>query len=97
VSGTNYLVPVDAELSSADALDFEMVRLDLAPAESGVGTLISFSTQPGKVALDDKRYLARAREAQVAGDVVGMENCYPHAEHYLRVMRGTGDDRRAEL
>jgi formylglycine-generating enzyme required for sulfatase activity len=95
VSGTNYLVPVDAELSTADALDFEMVRLDLvqrvmenatktnilfldacrnnpltrnlaralgtraagigkglAPAESSVGTLISFSTQPGNVALD---------------------------------------------
>ena len=44
-----------------------------------------------------QRYLARAREAQVAGEVVGMENCYQHAEHYLRVMRGTGDERRAEL
>ena len=44
-----------------------------------------------------ERYLARARDAQVAGDVVEMENCYQHAEHYLRVMRGTGDERRAEL
>ena len=95
MNGNNYLVPVDAELSSQDALEFEMVRLDLvqrlmenatktnilfldacrnnplsrnlmralgtrsaaigrglAPAESGVGTLISFSTQPGNVALD---------------------------------------------
>jgi uncharacterized caspase-like protein len=95
VNGTNYLVPVDAELSTAAALEFEMVRLDvvqrimeeeaktnvlfldacrnnplsrnlaramgtraagigqgLAPVESGVGTLISFSTQPGNVALD---------------------------------------------
>src|SRR5262245_60361403 len=95
VAGTNYLVPVDAQLTSAAALDFEMVRLDLvqrtmereaptnvlfldacrdnplarnlaramgtrsaeigkglAVAESGVGTLISFSTQPGNVALD---------------------------------------------
>jgi uncharacterized caspase-like protein len=95
VGGVNYLVPSDAELSTADALDFEMVRLDLvqrtmereaktnilfldacrnnplarnlaramgtrggdigrglAPAESGIGTLISFSTQPGNVALD---------------------------------------------
>jgi uncharacterized protein DUF4167 len=42
-------------------------------------------------------YLARAREAQVAGDVVEMENCYQHAEHYLRTMRGTGDERRTEL
>jgi phosphate transport system substrate-binding protein len=95
VSGQNYLVPVDAQLKTAAALDFEMVRLDLvqrtmereaptnilfldacrdnplapnlaramgtrstdigrglAAAESGIGTLISFSTQPGNVALD---------------------------------------------
>ena len=97
VAGQNYLVPVDAKLTSAAAVDFEMVRLDLvqrtmeretstnvlimdacrdnplgrnlartlgarstqvgqgfAPAESGEGTLISFSTQPGNVALDGK-------------------------------------------
>ena len=95
VGGVNYLVPIDAQLSTAAALDFEMIRLDLiqrtmeretktnilfldacrdnplarnlaramgtrssaigrglAAAESGVGTLISFSTQPGNVALD---------------------------------------------
>jgi uncharacterized caspase-like protein len=95
VAGSNYLVPVDAQLASAAALDFETVRLELvqrsmereastnllfldacrdnplarnlargmgtrstdigrglAAAESGVGTLISFSTQPGNVALD---------------------------------------------
>lgn len=97
VSGQNYLVPVDAKLSTAVALDFEAVRLDLiqrtmerqtktnlifldacrnnplsrnlaramgtrstdigaglAPVESGFGTLVSFSTQPGNVALDGK-------------------------------------------
>jgi uncharacterized caspase-like protein len=95
VSGVNYLLPTDAKLEDAAALDFELVRLDLvqramereakanilfldacrdnplarnlarsmgtrsgsverglAPAESGVGTLISYSTQPGNVALD---------------------------------------------
>ncbi len=95
VAGVNYLVPVDAALETAAALDFEAVRLDLvqrtmereaktnilfldacrnnplmrnlaralgtrsvdigrglAPVESGAGTLISFSTQPGNVALD---------------------------------------------
>jgi hypothetical protein len=95
VGGQNYLVPVDAKLSTASAIDFEMVRLDLvhrtmereastnilmmdacrdnplsrnlaralgtrsagigkglAVVESGEGTLISFSTQPGNVALD---------------------------------------------
>jgi invasion protein IalB len=93
VGGQNYLVPTDAELSSQDGLDFEMVRLDLvhrtmeraidtnvifldacrnnplernlrramgtreigqglAAVQSGSGTLISFSTQPGNVAAD---------------------------------------------
>src|SRR5215510_7623024 len=93
--GQNYLVPIDAKAETADALDWEMVRLDLvqrtmeraastniifldacrnnplarnlaramgtrsadvgrglATMESGIGTLISFSTQPGAVALD---------------------------------------------
>jgi uncharacterized caspase-like protein len=95
VGGQNYLVPVDAKAEAADALDWEMMRLDLvqrtmeraastnilfldacrnnplarnlaramgtrsveigrglAPVEGGVGTLISFSTQPGNIALD---------------------------------------------
>jgi uncharacterized caspase-like protein len=95
VSGRNYLVPIDAELKTAEALDFEMVGLDvvqrimeaasetnvlfidacrdnplsrnlaramgtrsaaighgLTGQEAGAGTLISFSTQPGNVALD---------------------------------------------
>ena len=95
VSGENYLVPIDAKLTTAAALDFEMIRLalvqrvmeqatetnivfldacrdnplarnlaramgtrsgaigrGLAAVEFGVGTLISFSTQPGNVALD---------------------------------------------
>lgn len=95
VGGQNYLVPIDAQLTTAAALDFEMVQLDLvqrtmeretktnilfldacrdnplarnlaramgtrsveigrglAARESGVGTLISYSTQPGNVALD---------------------------------------------
>lgn len=95
VSGQNYLLPVDARLESASALDFEAVRLDvvqrtmenetttnvlildacrdnpltrnlaralgtrsssvgkgLAAQESGAGTIISYSTQPGNVALD---------------------------------------------
>ena len=95
VNGRNYLVPIDAELKTAEALDFEMVGLDvvqrimeaatetnilfvdacrdnplsrnlaramgtrsaaigngLTAQEAGAGTLISFSTQPGNVALD---------------------------------------------
>ena len=41
-----------------------------------------------------ERYLARAREAQLSGDVVEMENYYQHADHYFRVMRGEGHERR---
>ena len=41
-----------------------------------------------------ERYLARAREAQVSGDVIETENCYQHAEHYFRVMSEAGDERR---
>jgi uncharacterized caspase-like protein len=95
VNGRNYLVPIDAELKTAEALDYEMVSLDsiqramenasetnvlfvdacrdnplsrnlaramgtrsgsigrgLVVQEAGAGTLISFSTQPGNVALD---------------------------------------------
>jgi hypothetical protein len=97
VAGQNYLIPVDAALTSAVALDFETVSVNViqramesatntnllfldacrnnplarnlaramgtrsaeigrgfAPIVSGVGTLISFSTQPGNVALDGK-------------------------------------------
>jgi uncharacterized caspase-like protein len=97
VSGQNYLVPVDAELTGISALDLELVRLDLvhrtmereartsilffdacrdtplsdnlarsmgtrsveigrglAVVQGSAGTLISFSTQPGTVALDGK-------------------------------------------
>lgn len=108
VSGKNYLVPVDAELTTAEALEFEMVQVDvvhrimesktstnvlfldacrnnplarnlaramgtrsaaigpgLAPVEAGVGTLISFSTQPGNVALD-----GRGRNSPFAGALI---------------------------
>jgi hypothetical protein len=41
-----------------------------------------------------ERYLARARDAQLSGDPVEMENRYQHAEHYFRVMKGGGDERR---
>jgi hypothetical protein len=44
-----------------------------------------------------ERYLARVREAQVAGDAVEMENCYQHAEYYFRILRGEGYERRGDL
>ena len=49
---------------------------------------------PGNARQRYERYLARAREAQLSGDVVEMENCYQHAEHYFRVMRGEVHERR---
>ena len=42
---------------------------------------------PGNARQKYESYLARARQAEVAGDAVEMENCYQHAEHYWRVMR----------
>lgn len=33
------------------------------------------------------RTIWQRREAQVAGDVVEMDNCYQDAEHYWRLMR----------
>src|SRR5262249_6485460 len=109
VAGQNYLVPVDDKAEAADALVWEVVRLDLAKrtrglptstniifldacrnnplarnlaramgtrsaagigrglaaVESGIGTLISFSTQPGNVALDGK-----GRNSPFAGALV---------------------------
>jgi uncharacterized protein DUF4167 len=44
-----------------------------------------------------ERYVARARDAQLSGDVIEMENCYQHAEHYFRVLRGEGHERRGNL
>jgi hypothetical protein len=34
-----------------------------------------------------ERYVALARAAASSGDIVEMENCYQHAEHYFRVMK----------
>jgi hypothetical protein len=44
-----------------------------------------------------ERYIARAREAQLTGDVVEMENCFQHAEHYFRILRGEDHERRGHL
>ena len=35
-----------------------------------------------------KRYAELAREAAVRGDDVEVQNCYQHAEHYFRTMKG---------
>ena len=51
----------------------------------------------GNVRQKYERYIARARDAQLSGDVIEMENCYQHAEHYFRVLRGEGHERRANL
>jgi hypothetical protein len=44
-----------------------------------------------------ERYLARAREAQLSGDTVEMENCYQHAEHYFRVLRSENHERGGQI
>jgi hypothetical protein len=34
-----------------------------------------------------QRYLILARAAKLAGDIIEMENCYQHADHFFRMMR----------
>ena len=34
-----------------------------------------------------QRYVGLAQEAASVGDTIEMENCYQHAEHFLRMMR----------
>lgn len=117
INDRNFLLPVDAELISPAALEFELIRLDqiqaimerltptnilimdacrnnplsrnlakamgtrsvrigsgLAPTESGAGTLIAYSTQPGSLALD------------------GAGRHSPFAEALLKFMGTKGDD-----
>ena len=52
---------------------------------------------PGNARQRYEQYLVRAREAQLSGDVIEMENCYQHAEHYFRVLRGEDHERRDQL
>jgi Domain of unknown function (DUF4167) len=52
---------------------------------------------PGNARQKHERYLARAGQAQLSGDVIEMENWYQRAEHYFRVMRGEGHERRNQL
>jgi Domain of unknown function (DUF4167) len=59
--------------------------------------LVQRPSNGGNAPQQYERYLARAREAQVAGDSVEVENCYQHAEHYFRVMRGEGHEHRGHL
>jgi Domain of unknown function (DUF4167) len=35
-----------------------------------------------------ERYLALARAATLNGDAIAAQNCYQHAEHFLRTMMG---------
>jgi peptidoglycan hydrolase-like protein with peptidoglycan-binding domain len=60
VNGTNYLLPVDADLKSemdvklgaAINVDLTLEQTGLAEMKSGEGTLIAFATGPGQTALD---------------------------------------------
>jgi hypothetical protein len=43
---------------------------------------------PGNARAKYERYVALAREAAAAGDVIEMENLFQHAEHYFRIVKG---------
>ena len=55
------------------------------------------SANAGNARQKYERYIARARDAQLSGDVIEMENCYQHAEHYFRVLRDEDHERRDHL
>jgi hypothetical protein len=57
--------PLARNLARAMGTRSASVQLGLSPTESGIGTLISFSTQPGNVALDGK-----GRNSPYAGALV---------------------------
>lgn len=40
----------------------------------------------GNIKKSHERYLTLARAAEAAGDAVGIENLYQHAEHYFRLL-----------
>jgi uncharacterized protein DUF4167 len=71
-------------------------RNDTRPSASRASRLMSGSVRqrPGQ-GVNAKaryvRYLAMARAAAQAGDVVEAENFYQHAEHYFRLMREPPD------
>ena len=58
-----------------------------APGGESKATLLRQNGSSGNASRNYERYLARAREAASAGDMIEAENCYQHAEHYFRVMR----------
>jgi hypothetical protein len=58
----------------------------------GTGTGGSARPRPNSASTNPQcnyeRFMALAREAIVNGDPIEAENCYQHAEHYFRVLRG---------
>jgi hypothetical protein len=61
---------------------------DTASMRGGGSTQQQRQNGPGNARAKYERYVALAREAAAAGDVIEMENLFQHAEHYFRVMRG---------
>jgi hypothetical protein len=49
-----------------------------------------------KAAQERDKYMALAREAQIAGDRVTAEYYYQYADHYVRVMRAISDQIRRD-
>lgn len=62
----------------ANRLASSGARTDAAPAARGVPPQANY-----------ERYLTLARAKALAGDRIEAERYYQHAEHYLRLIRGT--------
>ena len=68
VAGQNYLVPIDAELTAASALEFEMVRLDIVQRVDGAGGTDQHPL-PRRLPRQPARPQSRPRD----GDAVGRD------------------------
>lgn len=90
VGGQNYLVPIDAKLTTSSALDFEMVRLDLIQRamerEASTNIIILDACRDNPLA----RNLARAlgtRSSQVGHGFAPAESGRRHAHQLLDATR----------
>jgi uncharacterized caspase-like protein len=77
VGGQNYLVPIDASLTTASAIDFEMVRLDLVhrtmERETGTNILIMDACRDNPLARNLARALG-ARSMQIGSGLAPVES-----------------------
>jgi Caspase domain len=93
VGGQNYLVPIDAKLTTASAVDFEMVRLDLVhrtmEREAGTNILMMDACRDNPLA----RNLARALGTRSTPDRARPCRCGVRRRHLDQLLDAAGQRR----